>query len=35
MYFPGELGEIIPRKETLEVPAGDFKMGPSCPGRYY
>ena len=35
MYFPGELGEIIPRKETLEVPAADFTTGPSFPSRYY
>ena len=35
MYFPGELGEIVPRLKRVEVPPTDFASAPSFSGRYY
>ena len=35
MYFPGELGEIIPRADRIDVPAADFTVAPDIPGRHY
>lgn len=28
-YFPGELGEVVPRKDRIEVPCGKFACSPS------
>ena len=35
MYFPGELGEIVPNADRIEVPSADFTVAPDMPGRYY
>ena len=35
MYFPGELGTIIPRADVLEIPAGTRKVAPDCLERNY
>ena len=35
MYFPGELGEVVPRKEALAVPAADLTVAPEMPTRRY
>ena len=35
MYFPGELGEIVPKADSLDVPAVDVTVAPDMPGRYY
>ena len=35
MYFPGELGEIIPKTKKLEVSAADFTVTPDKPGRHF
>ncbi len=35
MYFPGELGEIVPKSGRIEVPPTDFSSAPSFSGRYY
>ena len=35
MYFPGELGEIVPKGKRIDVPAADFTVAPDMPGRSY
>ena len=35
MYFPGELGEIVPRSARLEIAPADFTVSPNMPGRHY
>ena len=35
MYFPGELGEIVPKARRIDVPAADFTVAPDMPGRSY
>lgn len=34
-YFPGRLGEIVPRRESLRLPLGDFGSSPDFTVRYY
>ena len=34
-YFPGELGEIAPRKASVDVPALDFRDAPAMADRKY
>ena len=29
MYFPGELGEVVPRRGRVDVPAADFRVKPA------
>ena len=35
MYFPGELGEIIPKADKIEVVPADFVVAPDMPRRFY
>jgi len=35
MYFPGELGEIVPKAASIEVPAGRIADSPDYTTRYY
>ena len=35
MYFPGELGEVVPRRKNVEVPPVDFSVAPYLPNRLY
>ncbi len=35
MYFPGELGEVVPKSDRIVVPSGDFTVSPDMPGRSY
>ena len=34
-YFPGDLGEIVPRRATLDVPEGTVRVKPDFTSRYY
>ncbi len=29
-YFPGELGTVVPKAQTLTVPEGEFSVAPDC-----
>lgn len=33
-YFPGELGEIVPRRDAVTVPDGDLRVRPDFTSRY-
>ena len=35
MYFPGELGEIVPKSARLEIAPADFTVAPNMTGRHY
>jgi len=35
MYFPGELGEVVPKREKVVVPPADFAVAPYLPNRLY
>ena len=35
MYFPGELGEIVPKADRIDVPVTDFTVAPDMQSRYY
>lgn len=35
MYFPGELGEVVPRRGSIDVPAGETRVKPDFTSRYY
>ena len=34
-YFPGELGEIVPKLGQIDVPAGETRVRPDFTSRYY
>ena len=34
-YFPGELGEIVPHCDKIDVPAGETRVKPDFTSRYY
>jgi len=34
-YFPGELGEIVPKLGSIDVPAGETRVRPDFTSRYY
>ena len=33
-YFPGELGEIVPKREQIDVPTGETRVRPDFTARY-
>ena len=35
MYFPGELGEIVPKADSIRIPLGEMTIAPDTPHRYY